>query len=734
MTAGAGVFSVAAGSAYCANGELIEHDGQVDIALSNAASGTVNLACVVYSEAASTPRTHVTSGLSLNTEVTRSSTIVVHTQTEYDALSQEDKDNRSAIAYITAQGSGVSLTGFITQQSAFPSAKTCALSGSQSITGTSIKSVSGFTGLTSFILRYDTSNPSSVVEFSIDGGSNYVGAVATSGQTEVTLTNSTNTLVVGLYEPALPTAATTTDTYTLSDVYTDQGARFSVEDALHRSLTGSGLPTESNPHGVSLEDFAGGTGQFNLPNLLQIGSGLLGSAAQALLPRLLIALRTESRTLIAHFDNTSGGGGYRADVRIYVTEHPAGEPTSSRALEITTNAKWDGTNWVMDDASATNPSRLTASVTGIDFQRGPASGPFAENAWVDKINVDATSTGISTLVSTLVLGGGMIGSAANAITSRLKMHSRPDARTLLFETLTTERGGVRLYLKTGPTSATLSTLELTSNASWSVITDRWVRDVSRDGTRVQFANGVDLDVHVHDSSGSAEWQDSTTTGSGAYGYWERNSAVNGFSLNYLGGNSSLTVTDVTCNDITAKGTDVTFDCDVANIPKANITTLPASSSASLGADVFLSSTAKAFGMIHIDQDGSPPNSTISIYDDRCQGVSSIGWNGSSIRVTLSDTYSWDDMPGSFISVSSYPVQFYHARVYGQYEWMCPFAWDIRWTSSSTLDISAWRGDMPTANLHSAGPRPAVQIDLTASDQMWNPNTYLYFVVIGNIDP
>jgi len=92
VTAGGGnTVNISEGVGYCANGEQIESSGETGV---NVIPGQYNFITLIYKEVEGTPKPHENTGDSYNTRVEESYEVLVLEESVYNALSQEDKDNR----------------------------------------------------------------------------------------------------------------------------------------------------------------------------------------------------------------------------------------------------------------------------------------------------------------------------------------------------------------------------------------------------------------------------------------------------------------------------------------------------------------------------------------------------------------------------------------------------------------------------------------------------------------
>ncbi len=295
--------SIASGSAYAPNGEYMElATGQTNVALASDTLGVINYVLLMYDEEQSLPESHETDGTTQNTRASVAPRLVILTETQYNALQADDEvltsndRNRAAIiAKVTANGPAVVLTtGSIQGPTVFEDA--LSVTQPTSINGVTIISVltgtpSG-TGELNFLV-----GPTRLTWAAPGDTAGSATTIIGSGSYTLTSLNGLTALVV-VAVSGLPAAATGPDDITVTAIYTQEVPRHSAEDFEHRSMIGSGAPTLSNPHGMTIDDLsagvqgtlqehqdvmhANGIARFSAANTLDVSVDLNGASADSL--------------------------------------------------------------------------------------------------------------------------------------------------------------------------------------------------------------------------------------------------------------------------------------------------------------------------------------------------------------------------------------------------------------------------------------------------------------------
>jgi len=258
---------IAVGYGYSPSGELVEvENGVAGVELANSTAGVKNFVLAVYTETHDNPRPHETSGDSFPTRANRSVRIEVLSESQFNALPIEDTNldntsyNRSLVlAVVTAQGSGVNLvTSNIELSSAFGGGVTATVTGS-AIPGVAIIRVDENTpaGVGTLSYTYSTGELEWVAP---DDTSGVPVNVAIGGVFELSSQPSGNILTVLVSNSLLPLADDSA-TVAVANIYTQTVPHHTAKDDQHRSFIGSGVPTPTNPHGLTPGDL--GLGETN---------------------------------------------------------------------------------------------------------------------------------------------------------------------------------------------------------------------------------------------------------------------------------------------------------------------------------------------------------------------------------------------------------------------------------------------------------------------------------------
>ena len=226
-------------------------------ALADYTLNTKNYVALVYSEDEGYPLSERSFPFtSHNTVVTDSYSVSVLTETAWNALSASEINNRVLVAIITAQGAGSALSSANIDQVVQPKGHPTAAQPS-SITGVEITAISPETTLGNGTLRYDPT--ANTLYWTAPGDVEGSGAVISSSGTYTIYSDDVSYYVTLSVTFASLPAAATSETIEVRGLYGRGIPLFSAKDTAHRDLTGSGIPTVHNPHGITLDDIPGGT-------------------------------------------------------------------------------------------------------------------------------------------------------------------------------------------------------------------------------------------------------------------------------------------------------------------------------------------------------------------------------------------------------------------------------------------------------------------------------------------
>jgi hypothetical protein len=250
---------LATGSGYAPNGELVVvGSAQLNQSLADTTLGASNLAFVFYTELLTDPEPHETNGLTYPTKAEASFRFRILTPAQFAALPATDptmtndaQDRALLVARITATGGNL-VQGNIENSVPWRDLKFATVA-SPGINGVSIRNVSDTTpeGLNGQLIFSVSPNR---LQWKAPGEVGPGVAVNVPNEADYTLTAlGGSTIVVHVIPSALPIAALTV-TVAITGVYSQSVPRMSAADRHHRSLVGTGIPTKTNPHGLSIKD------------------------------------------------------------------------------------------------------------------------------------------------------------------------------------------------------------------------------------------------------------------------------------------------------------------------------------------------------------------------------------------------------------------------------------------------------------------------------------------------
>jgi len=227
--------------------------------LADYTAGVKNYVSLVYGELASQPlgeRTYPFTNR--QTVVTETFTVSVLTEAQWNALGSEAVNNRILVAIVTAQGAGTTLTSADIDQ--FVQPKTLpTTSQPQTISGVTIVGVADITPLGIGTLRWDPSL--NQMFWTAPGDTEGIGlSISDSGVFSLASANANYTLSVNVVWGSLSLVAVdTSENIRVQSLYGRTIPMFSGVDQIHRDMIGSGQPSPTNAHGMTLADIGGGT-------------------------------------------------------------------------------------------------------------------------------------------------------------------------------------------------------------------------------------------------------------------------------------------------------------------------------------------------------------------------------------------------------------------------------------------------------------------------------------------
>lgn len=252
-------------SGFTPSGEYIQTDSDYyDIPLDDETSGIVNLVCAVYTENEIHRQPHESDGETYPTHSEMAWRIRVFSEANFAALPATDdnlannaKDRCLLIGKVTANGPSTSLTaGSIEGPTSYDSILYATPREFAAIPGIAIIGVSSDTPVGDWVLDY-TYSIGPVYDFTWTT-SNGVGATLSPTVDGIyNLTDGAGAyLRVQVVISMLPTSGVfpIAETVTITNLYYQDIPRLTAEDELHRHFLGTGIPTPTNPHGLSLND------------------------------------------------------------------------------------------------------------------------------------------------------------------------------------------------------------------------------------------------------------------------------------------------------------------------------------------------------------------------------------------------------------------------------------------------------------------------------------------------
>lgn len=258
---------IAAFSGFVPSGEFVSRSSSaLNITLSDYTTGTVNLVCVVYTEDNTHNQPHESDEQVYPTFAESAYRVRVYTQAEYDALpptddnlSNDARDRIMILAQATATGAGSppTLTGPLT----FQNIQYTVPSVLATIAGVQVLAVSSGTPQGQGVIEFDdtTVSPNYQFRWQPYGLSSAGPWVEVTGDTEVNLPDTNGDYItIQVVTSQLPNiGGTVTENVIVYNLYNQNIPRFSAADYLHRNKIGTGVVSAQNPHGNSLNDFAG---------------------------------------------------------------------------------------------------------------------------------------------------------------------------------------------------------------------------------------------------------------------------------------------------------------------------------------------------------------------------------------------------------------------------------------------------------------------------------------------
>jgi len=227
--------------------------------LADYTAGVLNYVSLVYSETESHPLSERSYPFTnRQTVVTETFTVSVLTETQWNALDAEALNNRILVGIVTAQGAGTPITSANIEQ--FVQPKTLPSSSQPStISGVTIVGISDVTPLGIGTLRWEPSTSS--MYWTAPGDTEGTAlTISDSGVFTIYSNNTNYTLSLNVVWGSLSlVAAETSENISIRSLYGREIPMFSATDQIHRDMVGSGQPSTTNPHALTLADIGGGT-------------------------------------------------------------------------------------------------------------------------------------------------------------------------------------------------------------------------------------------------------------------------------------------------------------------------------------------------------------------------------------------------------------------------------------------------------------------------------------------
>jgi hypothetical protein len=226
------------------------------LALADYTNGAVNYVTLVFSETSSellTERSYPFTSHATKYEETFSTSVL--TAAGWAALTIPQKQNMILVAKVTARGIGAALSSTDIEQITQPKTHPIATQPSL-VSGTTIQGVSETTPTGSAYLYFVAASKTMRFKAPTDTTGVSVPIIG-SGEYTIYSSNTSYYIVVNVVYALLP-VIDSTDTIDITSLYGRTLPLASAADSAHRDLTGSGLVTAKNAHGIALIDIQGG--------------------------------------------------------------------------------------------------------------------------------------------------------------------------------------------------------------------------------------------------------------------------------------------------------------------------------------------------------------------------------------------------------------------------------------------------------------------------------------------
>lgn len=553
-----GAVDVTAGSAVLPNKEIVKiATNQNVVQMSSSAIGDINIVVIAYEESLSNPKPAITGGADNLVFADPTPVIQVYTPTDYLALTQSVRDSMLVIAVVEANGSSVA----IPSQNIFLASidrDILDFSGFEVLKGVLVKSTTVEPTPALGSIRYhfginsisfvSPNNPSPPVANSI-GSSFYTVDTSLDDPVTVNLTdeyNSNDVITVQIYgstlakglnsfssersdelsELSVINGSVITEEIELKGLYSQgkteiedevlvQTKLASAEDWRHRSMLGSGLTTDDNPHGLALADI---TSLFEkVPGSIRIGEDLLDTPEESIWPRISTTASDDSNfTLLFESSLPSQGAEGVTPLRLYLNAK-TGNDEQNAGFTFTVNAKYipSSNSWTKDNTAFTNTPaiKFELNATGINVSYNTSTLTFSENGgWDSRFLTDEEQTFIKNSIG-FVAKSNQEHNNSDTFTGILNFGSNnPNTiKTLLYEDKNADDGGMRIYFgRDFHRSSGNNAIEFTYNCKPLYNSNDWRRDEPSQNSYV-FRFKFNSDLNDVDSLEALEYTGSSTT-------------------------------------------------------------------------------------------------------------------------------------------------------------------------------------------------------------------------------
>jgi hypothetical protein len=260
---------------YCGSPYSGEHikvtSAEIGLSLATYLAGQLNYVTLKYAEVASTPLPErFVPFTPRNTLYTETYTVSILTTAQWNGLSADEREQRILVGIVTAQGVGVPLTTSNIQQVQQPKTHPTSTAPS-AITGVTLATIAQTTPPGTGTLRYAVGLPHQLF-WTAPGDVEGAGVTILSSGVYTLFSNNTEYYILIIVVFAALPAGNTTENLNITALYGRSIPLFSAMDQAHRDMTGSGLVTSTNPHGLTLTDIdVDNTGHADLFHVNGIG-------------------------------------------------------------------------------------------------------------------------------------------------------------------------------------------------------------------------------------------------------------------------------------------------------------------------------------------------------------------------------------------------------------------------------------------------------------------------------